>query len=272
MKRVKSLYLSAVVAAVVAFSAPHAYAQSTQTNLVYETSYTIQMNNLPSWISSTLGSLGAAGVGDATAEFIIYDTQWVATGQVVRTVNAQVYMLVGGVPIVLYDYSIAYDWDTGEVVSSNTNGIGPWTWNWGDEYFLWGFSTNLWGADLDLNIYWGWYVDLTVNVFDAALEGAGYIRSTLDVAVDVGALLVGISNIASVYVDFEAKPIQLRAVLLLNALQGLYTKLYYDLPMSLKVDVDLLFGLVGFTAYEKDWDYSWTLLDKHIVEWLEPDF
>ena len=148
MKRVKSLYLSAVVAAVVAFSAPHASAQSTQTNLVYETSYTIQMNNLPSWISSTLGSLGAAGVGDATAEFIIYDTQWVATGQVVRTVNAQVYMLVGGVPIVLYDYSIAYDWDTGEVVSSNTNGIGPWTWNWGDEYFLWGYSTNLWGADL----------------------------------------------------------------------------------------------------------------------------
>ena len=87
-----------------------------------------------------------------------------------------------------------------------------------------------------------------------------------------GALLIGVSGIVAVEVDFEAKPIQLRAVLLLNALQGLYTKVYYDLPMKLEVDVDLLSGLTEFNVYEKNWDYSWTLLDKHIVEWLEPDF
>ena len=270
--KAKTIGLSAVVAAVFAFSAPHASAQSTQTDIVYQTDYSIQMNNLPGWISSTLNSLGANGVSEATAEFIIYDTYWPATGQIVRTANAQVYLLIGGIPNILFDYSIAYDWDTGEVVSSNTSGVGPWTWNWGDEFFLWGFSTNIWGALLDLIIYWGWYADLTLNVFDAALEGAGYIRSTLDVVVDVGALLIGVSGIVSVEVDFEAKPIQLRAVLLLNALQGLYTKVYYDLPMKLEVDVELLSGLTEFNVYEKNWDYSWTLLDKHIVEWLEPDF
>ncbi len=270
--RMKWMYLSAVVAAVVAFSSPRAEAQNTQTDLVYQTDYSIQMSNLPSWISSTLGSLGANGVSEATAEFIIFDTLYPSTGQIIRTAQAQVYLVAGGIPNVLFDYSIAYDWDTGVVVSSNTSGVGPWTWNWGDEYFLWGYSTNLWGAELDLNIFWGWYADLTLNLLDASLEGAGYLRSTLDVYVDVGALLVGINNIVSVDVDFEAKPIQLRAVLLLNALQGLYFKLYYDLPMMLKVDVELLFGLAEFTAYENTWDYSWPLLDKHIVEWLEPDF
>ena len=270
--RFTPFFLSVVVTLGVAFASPKAHAQNTQTDIVYQTSYTIQTSNLPSWISSTLNSLGTNGISNATAEFIIYDTLYSATGQIIRTANAQVYIVAAGIPSVLFDYSIEYDWDTGEVVSSNTSGVGPWSWNWGDEFLLWDYSTNLWGAELDIHIFWGWFANLTLNVFDASLEAAGYIRSTLDIAIDVSALLIGISGIVSVETSFDARPIQLRAVLLLNALQGIYFKLHYDLPMHLKVKVELLSGLTDFTAYEKDWDYSWNLLDKHVVEWLEPNF
>jgi hypothetical protein len=174
-----------------------------------------------------------------------------------------------GVTITPLSYYVEYDIASGEIVASSTGGIGAlYEDAWADEYFLFTVEGSLWGATLDLDVFWGWFANVTVNLLDATAEAAVYIRSELDLTVDVSELLIGISDIVEVIVEFNAKPIQLRARVNVDLVLGVYFKLFYDLPMELDVDVDVLWSTFSIDVFEESWDFSWLLVQKQIVSWF----
>jgi hypothetical protein len=262
--------LAPLFVVLVVLAAPAMAQAQTTPSIVYETSFVIEGDSLSGWVTWILDNLGAEGFEEAGASFTVWDNVDDATGTALtRSAMILVWVTMDGVTITPLSYYVEYSIATGEIVASDTGGIGAlYEDSWADEYPLFTVGGSLWGATLSLDVFWGWFANVTVNLLDAVAEAAVYIRSELDLTIDVSELLIGISDIVEIVVDFDAKPIQLRARVNVDLVLGVYFKLFYDLPMTLDVDVEVLWSTFDIDVFEESWDFSWTLISKQIASWF----